>query len=235
MEGIRFNDKKALCDTTKIESNAGSTSVTEYHIPGTKKSGIVFLPASEISTSFSPEFVSPAPASTSTTASHKGDKLRPMETEAGGKTVENSTSNEDGGIDDECAPRLLGSDGKGKAMMQKMGWTAGMGLGKGSNGIREPVRLTVNTRGTGLGSSTADANVGDTEMLGNPPFLQIYFRTPYVNILSKQDGVRLGWTPWTPISEPSPASETFDEKTGTLEQNREMGVKECDRERSNMW
>jgi hypothetical protein len=109
----------------------------------------------------------------------------------------------------------LGADGrgnKGKSIMEKMGWTTGMGLGKENNGIREPVAVVAKTDSTGLGAgcppsyprdtastsglaakafrpafgdkaSTSDAVVDATEISGTPHFHK-YSLEQYTNILS---------------------------------------------------
>jgi hypothetical protein len=224
-------DKKALDDIAEIESNMESTNITECHPPKTSKYTIVFSPASEISTSFSPEHLNPAPAafaSTSTTTACKGDTPRPVKTNAWGKKVKNPTWNDDGDVVGEHAPPV-GTDGKGKAMMEKMGWTAGMGLGKQSNGIREPVTLTIKTLKTGLGAkaSTSDAVVDGTKISGNPPSYK--YTLGYhmlIFCLTKDCGSSLGESSWSPTAEQNPASETTVEENCVWDSNR--AVEEID-------
>lgn len=121
----------------------------------------IALPASEISTSFTPEHLNPAPAtfaSISTITAYKGYKPRPVKRNAWGRI--DPAALDDGDVVGEYAPPVgaVGKVSKGKAMMEKMGWTTGMGLGKKNNGIREPVAIIVKSEKTGLGlkNSTSD-------------------------------------------------------------------------------
>ena len=46
----------------------------------------------------------------------------------------------------------LGADNRGRALLEKMGWTAGMGIGAiGNKGGLEPIRHVVKTTKAGLG------------------------------------------------------------------------------------
>jgi RNA-binding protein 5/10 len=58
----------------------------------------------------------------------------------------------------------IGSDNIGNKLMQKMGWNAGEGLGRGKHGIRDPVQASRRTMGAGLGASgsTVQLDPNDT-------------------------------------------------------------------------
>ena len=49
----------------------------------------------------------------------------------------------------------LKSDNKGRAMLEKMGWKEGSGLGKDGAGRQEPVKVEQRVEGAGLGSASA--------------------------------------------------------------------------------
>ncbi|XP_078419542.1 angiogenic factor with G patch and FHA domains 1 [Cetorhinus maximus] len=52
---------------------------------------------------------------------------------------------------------------KGRKMLEKMGWKKGEGLGKGSCGIKEPVKIQLNQSQAGLGA-TAPLSIEDVQM-----------------------------------------------------------------------
>ena len=46
----------------------------------------------------------------------------------------------------------IGADNVGNKLLKKMGWSEGTGLGRGSQGIVEPIQAEVRARGAGIGS-----------------------------------------------------------------------------------
>ncbi|KAK8155417.1 hypothetical protein BC567DRAFT_236575 [Phyllosticta citribraziliensis] len=69
----------------------------------------------------------------------------------GGGGKYGAASYRDGEVVGASAPEI-GSENKGRAMLEKMGWSAGMGLGAVDNkGILQPVMHVVKTSKTGLG------------------------------------------------------------------------------------
>ena len=56
----------------------------------------------------------------------------------------------DGEIVGACAPEL-GQDNKGRAILEKMGWSTGTGLGASNSGLSAPVQQIVKTTRAGLG------------------------------------------------------------------------------------
>ena len=55
----------------------------------------------------------------------------------------------------------IGVDNKGRAMLEKMGWSAGMSLGTGNGGILAPVPVVIKHSNLGIG-------MDPTEFLGRP-------------------------------------------------------------------
>lgn len=71
---------------------------------------------------------------------------------AWGKPIKaDPTRNEEGAVVGGAA-KPLGPENKGRAMMEKMGWSKGTGLGKQKNGILEPIPLKVKNTKIGLHS-----------------------------------------------------------------------------------
>lgn len=69
----------------------------------------------------------------------------------GGRSSHSAVSYREGEIVGASIPEL-GQDNKGRAMLEKMGWAKGMGLGTLENkGILEPVAQVVKTSKAGLG------------------------------------------------------------------------------------
>lgn len=54
----------------------------------------------------------------------------------------------------ESAPKATGPDSKGAALLSKMGWREGSGLGKSHEGITDAIKLDSQVGLTGLGSKT---------------------------------------------------------------------------------
>ncbi len=81
------------------------------------------------------------------------DTAQEVETNAWGKPVKcDPTRNKEGAIVGYSA-EPLGADNKGRAMMERMGWSKGTGLGKEKGGILEPITHVVKNTKTGLRSS----------------------------------------------------------------------------------
>ncbi|KAI9738328.1 MAG: hypothetical protein M1834_008826 [Cirrosporium novae-zelandiae] len=79
------------------------------------------------------------------------DKTRKPDFLRGGGGVASGVGYRDGDIVGASAPEL-GADNKGRAMLEKMGWSHGMGLGAADNkGILQPVAHVVKTTRSGLG------------------------------------------------------------------------------------
>jgi G-patch domain len=167
--------KTANYNVTRAESDIGNTKTVNNKTARASKHAITFSPASSSAGHSSIVPTSNIVVIPMVTDS-KVEKPRPVKTNAWGKPVKNATWNDDGDVVGEYAPPV-GADGKGKAMMEKMGWTNGMGLGKENNGIREPVALTIKTLKGGLGAKTLATNesvwpaVENTDKTGNPPIL----------------------------------------------------------------
>lgn len=76
-----------------------------------------------------------------------------VETNAWGKPMKpDPTRNKEGAIVGGQA-KPLGAENKGRAMMEKMGWSSGTGLGKQMGGILEPITHVVKNTKTGLRTS----------------------------------------------------------------------------------
>jgi hypothetical protein len=72
-------------------------------------------------------------------------------TASGGRSGNSAVTYRDGEVVGASAPEL-GEDNKGRAMLEKMGWTKGMALGTLDNqGILQPVRHVVKRTKAGLG------------------------------------------------------------------------------------
>lgn len=82
------------------------------------------------------------------------------------KESQKSTSNAHIGTSysPELAPKLDGTN-RGGAMLAKMGWEAGKGLGSDQTGRVDPVEAMVYTQGAGLGS--AQSAPESAEVIGN--------------------------------------------------------------------
>jgi hypothetical protein len=168
---IRVEGTKTVnCNIAEAENDIGNTKAVNNNTAKALKYTITFSPASSSAghSNIAPTNIVAIPTITDS----KVEKPRLVKTNVWGKLVKNATWNDDGDVVGEYAPPV-GADGKGKAMMEKMGWTNGMGLGRGNNGIREPVALTVKTLKGGLGAKalakieSAWPTVENTEKTGN--------------------------------------------------------------------
>jgi hypothetical protein len=54
----------------------------------------------------------------------------------------------------DSTPKRLGLDNKGAALMTKMGWREGVGLGKSNEGITDIIKIESQVGTSGLGSKT---------------------------------------------------------------------------------
>jgi hypothetical protein len=81
------------------------------------------------------------------------ETVKKQDTNAWGKPMKyDPTRNKEGAIVGGSA-KPLGSENKGRAMMEKMGWSKGTGLGKENGGILEPITHIVKNTKAGLRSS----------------------------------------------------------------------------------
>lgn len=82
-----------------------------------------------------------------------GDTAEKIETNTSRKPIKSDpTRNKEGAIVGEAA-KPLGAENRGRAMMERMGWSNGTGLGKQNGGILEPITHVVKTSKAGLRSS----------------------------------------------------------------------------------
>jgi hypothetical protein len=89
------------------------------------------------------------------TATHApiSEALKKVRLNAWGKPAKaDPTRNEEGATVGGSA-KPLGAENKGRAMLEKMGWSKGTGLGKQKDGILEPIFHKVKNTKTGLRSS----------------------------------------------------------------------------------
>lgn len=79
----------------------------------------------------------------------RGNKYKPTRSKVGSNNA--AVSYYDGEIVGAAAPEI-GQDNKGRAMLEKMGWSTGTALGASNNkGIMKPVAHVVKTTKAGLG------------------------------------------------------------------------------------
>lgn len=81
----------------------------------------------------------------------RGAATRPRKSGGGGGGIMGGATYRDGEIVGASAPEI-GAENKGRAMLEKMGWTVGMGIGaEGNKGAIDHVRHVVKTTKAGLG------------------------------------------------------------------------------------
>lgn len=80
----------------------------------------------------------------------KGESLATAAKRSSRTEFSSAASYRDGDIVGASAPEL-GVENKGRAMLEKMGWTTGTGLGAANKGILLPITHTVKTTKAGLG------------------------------------------------------------------------------------